>query len=1123
MKKIFQFLFVVCCLFTATNPLLAQSKTSAQAKIPNSPTGKALASKKTVLGLAKTTTNDVYAPMMINNVMNYYSSSGDGSLNPFSANNEGFEFPIGSGGNIFFEDGIVIGGSQNVNGTHKLKVQGSTYWHSFQAGKILTPGTNGTGMVADNPALAKYRIYRVRPDINPAVPEDSVMTQLYYELNLRSRYESGLTVDAIYNQYITDWNNWPAADGAPYIDVNHNGAYDPQIDIPGISGAACTMWHVMNDCDSIRDYTFAGSAPFGIEVQRTIWAYNVNGPLNNTIFVKYRIINKSGAEIDSTYIDQWSDPDLGYAGDDYVGCDTVRNLGYVYNGSSADPFYGVAVPAGGTLLVQGPRVAGQSSDSAIFGGGWVHGYKNIGMTGFNFFINGNPTYQDPTNNSYDGTIQWYNLLQGKTSLTGQKFTNPVTGLITPFLLSGDPVSHTGWTEDLTVAPGDQRMCLTTGPLTFAAGDTQEIAIAFVAGQGTDRLSSITQLKENCNTVQYLANGVFEVPVAGVASVASLYPTGATVALHGSILNPAGSSVTGQWVIVQKPLGSTASINVVSTGEATFIPDVAGTYEIGYQAKVGATVVNEADVQFQVTAVQQPVATFVVQTQGSVGDTVYVDGSNSTDPQGLPLKYQWTVSGGDVFDLETNYDSIRTTVINPTANKAMFVARRAASYTISLSVSDSVWTTTYRLSVLIAPIKSGSEAVSSITNEDLFPRAGFYGFGPFGTDNTGALWGDNGGTYFPINFANLVNPTQSYEIGVVGNFTVNSGTIYCTDGVYGVYIFTTDGNSGITGQYNVNPPGVAHTRSVDTLVTKVYISGHYLLFSSGVLGIYVYDITSPSAPVYTTKFTNDQYWGNFTVDGPTLVGVNPRTSTMTAVNISNPASPDQLTLFALPHPYSNVRKYGSYYFFFKSDTIGIYDLSNILAPTLKSEIAVTRTLSTRNAIYDIAGDGTNLMVTTSEGVYFYNVANPSVPVFSGEFLTGTQFQHAYIGEGNALAFNRDRGVAGPGSYEGLVNFSGVTSVKQGGPNGVATQYQLLQNYPNPFNPSTKISYQLPVSSFVTLKIYDIIGREISTLVNERENAGQYEVTFDGSRLASGVYFYRIQAGTFSATKKFVLMK
>ncbi|HEY9167517.1 MAG TPA: T9SS type A sorting domain-containing protein [Candidatus Kryptonia bacterium] len=85
------------------------------------------------------------------------------------------------------------------------------------------------------------------------------------------------------------------------------------------------------------------------------------------------------------------------------------------------------------------------------------------------------------------------------------------------------------------------------------------------------------------------------------------------------------------------------------------------------------------------------------------------------------------------------------------------------------------------------------------------------------------------------------------------------------------------------------------------------------------------------------------------------------------------------------------------------------------------------------------------------------------------------------------------------------------------------FSLSQNYPNPFNPATVISYQLPVVSRVTLKVFDIRGREIATLVDGRESAGYHEVKFDGSRLPSGVYFVRLTAGSFSATRKIMLMK
>ncbi len=87
----------------------------------------------------------------------------------------------------------------------------------------------------------------------------------------------------------------------------------------------------------------------------------------------------------------------------------------------------------------------------------------------------------------------------------------------------------------------------------------------------------------------------------------------------------------------------------------------------------------------------------------------------------------------------------------------------------------------------------------------------------------------------------------------------------------------------------------------------------------------------------------------------------------------------------------------------------------------------------------------------------------------------------------------------------------------------TEYSLSQNYPNPFNPSTVISFSMVENGFVNLKVYDISGKEILTLVNESKNAGRYEVKFDGSRFASGVYFYKITAGNFSAVKRMFLIK
>jgi len=91
------------------------------------------------------------------------------------------------------------------------------------------------------------------------------------------------------------------------------------------------------------------------------------------------------------------------------------------------------------------------------------------------------------------------------------------------------------------------------------------------------------------------------------------------------------------------------------------------------------------------------------------------------------------------------------------------------------------------------------------------------------------------------------------------------------------------------------------------------------------------------------------------------------------------------------------------------------------------------------------------------------------------------------------------------------------------NNNPTEYFIGQNYPNPFNPTTTINYQIPELSYVTLKVYDVLGSEVTTLVNEEKSTGSYEVEFNASTLPSGIYFYRLQAGSFVETKKMVLLK
>jgi Secretion system C-terminal sorting domain len=96
--------------------------------------------------------------------------------------------------------------------------------------------------------------------------------------------------------------------------------------------------------------------------------------------------------------------------------------------------------------------------------------------------------------------------------------------------------------------------------------------------------------------------------------------------------------------------------------------------------------------------------------------------------------------------------------------------------------------------------------------------------------------------------------------------------------------------------------------------------------------------------------------------------------------------------------------------------------------------------------------------------------------------------------------------------------GITSLSS-----LIRDYNLMQNYPNPFNPVTVINYSLAAPEFVNIRVYDVLGNEVAALVNKKQNAGSYDVEFNGANFASGIYFYRITAGSFSDVKRMILLK
>ena len=175
-------------------------------------------------------------------------------------------------------------------------------------------------------------------------------------------------------------------------------------------------------------------------------------------------------------------------------------------------------------------------------------------------------------------------------------------------------------------------------------------------------------------------------------------------------------------------------------------------------------------------------------------------------------------------------------------------------------------------------------------------------------------------------------------------------------------------------------------------------------------------------------------------------------------------------------------------------------------------SLKQNLPANTQVNSLVASETNLFAGTDAGVFLSgDGGNNWMPVNEG--LTNLYISSVAVGGTNLFAVS---GTVWRRPLSEMITTVGAEEI-------LPKEFALEQNYPNPFNPSTKISWQLPVSGQVTLKVYNVLGREVSTLVNEYRQAGSYEVDFNASELPSGVYFYRLKAGEFTATRKMILIK
>ena len=423
-----------------------------------------------------------------NRISTYFYNRGIFNQDLSHANTPGFEWPKDSNTFACFTAGLCI--AAKING--QLRQAMASYSGEYAQGYI--DGVGGPVMTD-----SRFKIYCIKSTDNEGTNPD-------------------------YLQWID-----MIPFGAPYVDANNNGQYDPGIDKPGIKDAEQTLFACLTDGfpeeHSVGEGFGGGTLPVMAQVQLTAWGYNKPG-LEDVQFVKWVIINKNSSAWDSLYMSVVVDPDLGWSNDDYIGCDTSLNLGYCYNGDDDDNTnlsthaYGPHPPAFGMDFLRSP---------ANFG---IPPPDTLGLTSFVYFVC-NGCGAPPCENTPNGEpVGAYNMLQGlKKDRT--PWYNPLTGLRTKFTYPGDPESGVGWTESdgsvlncngdsITSSnvitqnpPMDRRYIFNTGADNFSMnpGDTQTIVLAQLVARGSNYLNSVTRLKSLDAKVQYLFDKDFNVPTA----------------------------------------------------------------------------------------------------------------------------------------------------------------------------------------------------------------------------------------------------------------------------------------------------------------------------------------------------------------------------------------------------------------------------------------------------------------------------------------------------------------------------------------------------------------------------------------------------------------------------------
>ena len=323
------------------------------------------------------------------------------------------------------------------------------------------------------------------------------------------------------------------------------------------------------------------------------------------------------------------------------------------------------------------------------------------------------------------------------------------------------------------------------------------------------------------------------------------------------------------------------------------------------------------------------------------------------------------------------------------------------------------------------------------------------------------------------------------------------------------------------------PGHRSTHSVSQEGHYLYLNGSNASFGQGIA---VLDLIDPVNPVLRGKW-NTRYVHDCRVLRDTIFAMNINDGNVTVIDAGNKDSLKTISQWLNlpnPSPHNNAltsdRKY-----LYSTDEVGaiprlikiwnIQDLSNVTQVSTWQPTNITTSIVHNVEIY---GD-TAVIAHYTAGVRVLDISNPAQPSEIAWYDTyPSNNGNTYTGCWGVYKFPSGK-IAASDMKTGLYVLKVGNSVGINDYNNTADDYSLGQNYPNPFNPKTIIMYSISENNFVNLKVYDILGNEVSELVNKKQTAGNYQIEFNGESLSSGIYFYRLTSGEFVETKRMILLK